>query len=333
MTFGDLRRGAVDSGAVAITAQHHRSLVAHPYAGDDEVAFLLMVASGRRVARFGLLPGWFRAGSDLVRVNWGSEFDYDGDPGNRPFAGLLFLRSLERAGSYGGAGPSGAFEPMLRAAGLDLVPVTRYAGLLRSRAFVARSLGPTARIAGPAADVVLAIERRMRSAWSAQVEAIPIERFDERFDELERARSRCGTYRDHVELNWIVRYPWVSENHYRAYELEHKGRTVGYALTRTRRGSAQAVTTLTRLAFAPESGELLSGALAALMRIAEGDVFDLNTNDGRSAAAARSVGLRTRGALYVTARFEPSAAKVIEREGCSLAAMPFQHGEGDVIFA
>lgn len=296
---------------------------------------MLLVEDGRRVARFGLLPGRMRLGAELIAVNWGSEFDYDGDPAHRPYAGLLFLRALERAGSYCGAGPSGLFEPLLRAAGLQLIAVPRYAALLRSGPFLRRAAGHLPDPLGWASDLALAAERRLRRIGTRGVEVVAVGRFDERIRQLERARGTCSPYRDDVELNWVLSRPWLTGGYqYWPYVTMDRGDLVGFVLVRTKRADDHVVASVMRMAVADRRQDLAQGALAALLRThADADVLDVHTNEPHIAAAARALGLRRRGALQVTARLTSAADEARRSAGCELATMPLQYGEGDVIFA
>lgn len=334
VTFGELRRADL-AELVAISREHHRSLAEHPYARDDEAAFLLLLAGDRRVARFGLLPGRIRAGTEMLPVSWGSEFDYDGDPAHRGHAGLLFVRAMEHAGSYCGAGPSGLFEPLLRAAGLRLEPVRRYATLLRSAPFLARTGGAIAALAAPVADRVLAAERRLRRSGTRDVELVAVERFDARIRAFEAARGTCAPYRDDVELNWVMARPWIADAYaYRPYLLHERGALAGFLLARVRRSGDRTIASVMRMAVADRRRDLAQGALSALVRSArDADVVEIHTNEPHVAAAAVALGLRARGALRVTARFARAAEEALGLAGCALGTMPLQHGEGDIIFA
>ncbi len=333
--YGELRRDPALADLLGIATEHLRSLAEHPYARPDDVAFLLLVREGRRVARFGLLPGRLRIGRQILPVAWGSVFDYDGDPSHRPHAGLLFLRALERAGSYCGAGPSALFQPLLVAAGLRLVPVHRYVAVMRSGAYLRRLSRLIPPVASLLVDSVLRIERGIRLSGTPSVELVPVDRFDARIRQFEESRGTCAFYRDDLELNWVLSRPWVSADHrYLPFAVHEGGGFVGFALARVKRLQDHVVATVLRTGLGADRVELTRGLILALLRrLSNADVVELYTNQRHMAEAAGALGMRRRGAIQITAKFSPSVAVALRDSGCALDTMPLEFGEGDVVFA
>jgi hypothetical protein len=344
--FRDLQETDACCRRVGLTAEQVRSLRLHPYARPEDPAGLLLLRGDYRAGRMGLLPGRIRIGGTESRVSWGSMgWEVDGDPRNAAGAGLLLLMAVREVGTFLGGGPSESARPVLERGRFEFLRLPRRALLLRSRAFLRRRLRSAA-AAGAGAFVLDGLLRGVELArhaysaarWSRRFRLEPVAAFDGRLDEIDAAaRGGCCFPRDHHEINWAVRQPWLPAGEYRyhPFYLYGRGGVVGYALARVRGFHGLRLGSLLRAAVRTDA----EGAAEALLDLVVGalddervDSVDVCTTNRLLLRAARRCGMLPRGGTEIVARFGRDTAATLQGSGATLADFVADLGEGDVIF-
>jgi hypothetical protein len=174
--------------------------------------------------------------------------------------------------------------------------------------------------------------------WSRRFRFEPVDAFDGRLDEIDAtARGACCFPRDHHEINWALRQPWLPAGEYRyhPFYLYGRGGAVGYALARVRGFYGLRLGSVLRAAVRPDAG----GAAEALLDLVidalddeRVDSVDMCTTNRYLLRAARRCGMLPRGGTEIVAKLGRDTAAMLRDSGATLADFVADMGEGDVIF-